>query len=356
MRDKCTMDKFDFIRETLYYGLLFVYLFLQCILIPLKDMTVSRSIWILLIMTLVSIVTGTVLTFKKRRSTVSVLTNCLGPLVLYFMIAYWAFYRKELLTALLVIGVLTVAYVTLVLVNYFRARPASVSFGVCLRSCLLSCRTIVTFGLALTLVILCGRVLLGLPAVESGEKAVIPAEDAYPGRLKLVQANLDDILLLEEESWEKMNVSQRLDLLKVLADMETAYHGIDPVRLCADPLAQNILGHYDYRARTVTVNLLYLKEMDARTMAETVFHECYHAYQHDLVDIYLATDPEYRDVRFFDAVSHYAEEFAEYIDVDEDPEGYRTQRCEWDSDEYAYDAIEDYQFFIEIAVELQSDD
>lgn len=342
MRDKSTMSKGEFVWNTVYYGLIIYFLFLNSSLIPLGGLTRSKSIWILIIMTVVLSVVGVLLTCKKRRTTLTAIVNCLGPFLLYFLLSYWVFFKKRLVVALVVVGVLTVSYGILVLVNYFRDRTANVSFGACLRSCLLSCRTLATLGMAVAIVLLCGKTVLGIPNIESTEKADLPAKESYHTRLSLTKANLDTILLLDNEEWTKLDEAQRLDVLKVLADMETAYHGIDPVALCADPLAENELGNYDAQTRTVTVNLRYLTECDGETLAETIFHECYHAYQHEMVDIFLSVDPAYRGVRIFRDASAYAKEFEDYIHPDEDPEGYENQDCEWDSEYYARDALRDY--------------
>ena len=356
MRNKSTMSLGNFIMDSILTGEIVWLVFEITLMIPLKDMSLKGSVWMLMILMLVSTTVGILLTFKKRRTRVSIFVNAVSGAILYFLMAYWSTFRKELTIGLLIVGALVVAYASLVLVNYFRNRPVRVSFGACLRACLLSSRTIATIGVFVIVILLCGGNILGFPTIESTEEAVIQEDNVYPSLRGLVEDNIDTLRLMNEESWVEMDADQRADLLKVLADMETAYHGIDPVRICIEPLAENLLGCYVHSTRTVKINLGYLKEEDMETMVKTVLHECYHAYQFELVEIYLAADPEYKDTRIFSEAESYLDEFNNYIKAEEDPEGYRMQDCEWESNFHAKFQLRDYQYYIADVLEGGSAD
>jgi hypothetical protein len=136
----------NFIMDSILTGEIVWLVFEITLMIPLKDMSLKGSVWTLMILMLVCTTIGVLLTFKKRRTRVSIFVNAVSGAILYFLMAYWSTFRKELTIGLLIVGALVVAYASLVLVNYFRNRPVRVSFGACLRACLLSSRTIATIG------------------------------------------------------------------------------------------------------------------------------------------------------------------------------------------------------------------
>ena len=174
------------------------------------------------------------------------------------------------------------------------------------------------------------------------EKAGTIITETTQGEGETISSNIDTLLLLQQQQWSELDASERLRVMKVVADIEANYLGFPAVSVCTQVLEENTLGCYDHETRTITLNLTHLVSEDAFTMCNVVCHESRHAYQHRLIDIYESLDPQNKQLRLFLETSMYSHEFSNYIDGNEDYEAYYSQWCEIDSREYAQTAAEEY--------------
>jgi len=149
-------------------------------------------------------------------------------------------------------------------------------------------------------------------------------------------------LRLQEKFWNRMDAVQRRDLLQFVADTEAQRLGIESPAVCARKLEGNVLGVYSDSDKLITLDLEYMKDSEMDKVLATVCHECYHAYQHRLVEVYNRLEETEKQLMLFRPLAQYAAEFANYNDGSEDYAAYSAQQCEIDSEAYAAQAVQEY--------------
>ena len=350
MRSKNTMKKSEYIWDNLYWTTLVFFSYRNLCFCPVFRLNYTLST-ILFAATLVAGTTaGVLLTYKHRRNYTNLFCNIALSLAPYHIISYWNITP----TALTVTGCVTAAaicaYTLLILRNYRRRKQnshAGTAGRQWLRFWFFNSRVLICAALALLMLCTGLKPLIGLPVLEFQPNASSTGFSDADSEGETIEKNMDVILLLQDEYWSKLDANARLKVLKTIADIEANYLGIEKLTVCAAPLDEILMGHYDDTTRTVTLNLYYLSTEDGRTMLSTLCHECYHAYQHRLVDLYNQADPDVKGLLLLRDIPRYQNEFSNYIDGTGDYEGYSSQSCELDSDSYASSAVVTYLYCIQ---------
>ena len=161
-----------------------------------------------------------------------------------------------------------------------------------------------------------------------------------------IKNNVDILDQLWPNQWEKLSLSEKASVLQVVANIERTYLGLPhELRVKTDILDDDTLGSYNRISHQITVDAAYLEDESPEEILGTIAHECYHAYQHMLVDLYIDSDERYKELQIFYDVRKYAEEFSSYEDGGIDNENfhkYYIQSVEIDARNYAVDAVDDY--------------
>jgi len=104
----------------------------------------------------------------------------------------------------------------------------------------------------------------------------------------------------------------------------------------------SVMGYYDHSDRTVNVNCSAFEEASPEYLVSVLLHEVYHGVEYALVEIYLSTDTEYRDLKIFGKAPIYLDELTNYVNGSEDYEKYHAQLIEEDSRKYAEERVQQY--------------
>ena len=161
---------------------------------------------------------------------------------------------------------------------------------------------------------------------------------------------MDTILLLQEEEWDRLSLKERMEVMQCLADLEAQYLGLGhELNVICENLDGTTLACYRDLTHTICFSSEHIGNDSAYDVANSLFHEAFHALQHRLVEQYNKMDEDTRNLLPNRRIAYYAEEFADYIYGSEDYIMYYYQYCEMDSRAYAekavsryYDAIENY--------------
>lgn len=341
-------------REYLLYNLIFstagFVAFRLLIFCPIVGQSYKASIYILIIYILVSDVIGILLTYEKRRNRISAIVNAVGGGILYFLCSFWVVTPIAIMVTLCVAAVAVLLYGILVIVNYREAvrngaNPPSPAKW--LPSAMLNVRTVVSMVFLALIVVVALKPVFGFPIKESPATEATEASSAFTStKGEAIANNIDAILLLQDQYWTELNVDERMAVLRTIADIEANHLGIPPVNICAESLAERDLGSYTEKTRTVTINLGYLVTEPARVIVMALCHEMFHCYEKRLVAVYDTLSEEDKRLLIFLPAAVYKEEFANYIQPDDDFEGYQSQLCEEGSNDYAEFAYLDYYFSI----------
>lgn len=204
-------------------------------------------------------------------------------------------------------------------------------------------------AMILVILILYGLVLLG----GLFKEGTITSNFALPSTTDdsmsemTIRNNIETMskLDMDSESWRGLELEEKLELYQVVADIESDYLGIPyELKVKVKDLPRDTLAAYAHKGHIVWIDRAHLYNDCADQILESTCHECYHAYQCCLCEVYDSLDVEYKDLIDFAKVQCYQNEFDNYNDGSYDINGYYSQRCEEDARVYAESAADDYYY------------
>lgn len=179
------------------------------------------------------------------------------------------------------------------------------------------------------------------------EEAEEQEEDVY-------QQNLALLSCFTEEQWADYSTTEKLSLLKELADMEAEILGIPEVPVSAALLDLLILGQYDTETNEIYIDVTYLEGAEylltgnlAEDCVTTICHEMFHAYQQYCIE---NTDweSELAQTLYFDELRSWYENSNDYKSSSVNGyEEYEEQVLEKSAREYAEEESERIFSYVE---------
>ena len=332
--------------ELFGWGLLVVHLYRSVAFKIILGLSLSQSNWVFWGTWGLCILVGLIFTPKSKRSNLSVFATINTPIAIYLVLSYFSIYKTALTIGLSVIGVTYILYFFLVLATNigdiwrgkYKGRLTRFFLGFYHSS-----RMLISLGLSMIFLAFYLNLFLGQPLMEP----ITAATDPKVNNQK-ISGNIDTILLLQEDAWERLSGQERLNVLQTVANIEATYLGLPhELNVVVDLLDETTSGHYNDSTHTIAVNADYIAGESAHDLVETIAHEAYHAYEYRLVDLYNDVSSQERNLLIFNRISEYEDNFENYIDGDEDLYGYITQAVETDSIKYALTAVIDYYTAIE---------
>ena len=177
----------------------------------------------------------------------------------------------------------------------------------------------------------------GIPMTPAGTEKLssVNAENAEDWT---VENRTDELsVLFSPDFAETFSAKEKLFYVRVLANIETnRLDLVKGVNISGTDVKESSIGYYRSVGRLVAIDMEYLEDATGEQICEVIFHECRHAYQHQLVDMY---DKFHKTVMipFSEKAECYKYEFAHYIQPEDDFTGYWNQKCEADARAYAYE-------------------
>ena len=206
MRNKNTQGKVEYLLETLLWTLLALWYYRNVLFSTVPGVGYDGSVRLLYLLAAGGAALGILLTFRRRRNWLSVLTGALCSLGTYFVLSFWQTSRGRILRLLAVAVLAAVCYGGVVLLNYIRDRRAKrtqASVWKCVYGCVMGGRTIVAMGLAVLMIGGWVGLLTGAPFLTNGTVNASEAEQIGSG--ETIGANMETILLLQEDQWERLD-------------------------------------------------------------------------------------------------------------------------------------------------------
>lgn len=155
---------------------------------------------------------------------------------------------------------------------------------------------------------------------------------------------LDEGLIKVYGNWDEASYQEKTRFLEVIKNMELNNLGVlYKVDLIYKELDE-LEGNYSHFEKTITIDKDLIEE-HVLNVINTVAHECYHAYEHQCVDLYESLDENHKQLTLFENVEIYKNEFDNYISSKENYEKYYGQQVEIDSRCYASERV-DYYFVL----------
>lgn len=311
--------------------------------------TSKESKIVLLGLFLISLTLGIFVTIKKQRNSLQMALTVLSPFGVYLLLEMlpnlpWLLWIAAILCILLIL--------------YFVARVIIVPVkpGADMRKLVLHRALNVVYNSRLVVSLLLAGIVVIAGACSVFDVYITDLTDNENYSLNLtISSNPKDYTTeladLNIDAWNECSRTQRLEVIRKVVDIETAYLGLpDKVVLRADQLNSSksddtditTLGNYNPVTREIAVDYSMIDGSDPQECVDTVLHEMYHSFQHQLCDAYGSMDARYRSLFCFKDVSTYVYEFEQYVDGEDDLYAYKNQLIEEDARNYADSRITAY--------------
>lgn len=350
MRDRSTMGPVEFMAESIFWGAIAMIWYKSLLFRCIGNLTYGESRMILWGMLLLSVVGCCFILFRKRRTGATVPVSIILGYGIYTVIAYWNTLQRKIEGTLLLALAVSIAGGIVVMTRKIKTRKNKkrVIMGRMTRCIELSASTL-AIALAAIMFPYIFKGIVGTSIFNSD----VEAKKGTVAEKQTISANIDTVLKLQQEEWKALSTKEKLNVLQCIANIEASYLGIsNELNVGASNLEQNTLASYDDGTHTIYIDLDLLEKSSAEDVLDSLCHEAYHGYQHRLVDVYNSSSEEDRQLRVFNKVADYADEFGgAYVDGDEDFYTYYSQQCETDARAYAKNAVEDYYSRIDAYLE-----
>ncbi|MEE0873593.1 MAG: hypothetical protein UIH27_09045 [Ruminococcus sp.] len=339
MRDKNTMGIYGYIFDNVFWGLLAVFWYKRVLFTNVFDYDDDISKWVLYLTVFGFIAVGILITYNHRRNNVNVFINIACPFAVFTAVAYINYLKSFILILLIIAALASIAYVIMTK-WYSSSLPVKMQRRFSIkRFSFLGARTIVTSSLMLIVVYLVFSTVTG---VQLFRPAAEKAENDVPSFAEYYESNADTFNKLEQNTWNTLSATEKLDVLQVLCNAEKTKLGVkEPIYIKSKAFRSNLLGEFIPAENTILINAKHLEEDSSYSILTTVTHECYHCYERSLVKLYNSADEDQKKLMAFDRAKRYKEEFASYKDGEN--EGYYWQAVEVDAREYSEQAADEYK-------------
>ena len=339
MVDINNMSKLFDILENLIWSFLGYKIYTIYLFTNLSDsIDTFASLKILVISIAVSVIVGIMLTIKHRRNSLSTAINVSLPLAVYSMIAYFR-YVGLLIVILLALSILLSVFYIVMTRQYSKSNACKKNKKFCIkRYSFLGVRTITTMVCSFLIVVLLGSSLTGFQLYRPTQNALTDTSVDYS---EYLNKNIDSIMLLDS-GWEKLDNEQKMNVLQKVCNIERAKLGINnPIHVKSKAYMNDLLACYNPKDYSVSINAHHLDD-NGMDVLESCLHECHHAYQFELVDLYNNISEEKKQLAVFTSVKSYKEELSNYK-CGEDFDEYYQQKCEMDARSYALYEVQSYK-------------
>jgi len=168
----------------------------------------------------------------------------------------------------------------------------------------------------------------------AGNNLISTKVDSYEtvGSHYSIDDHMDEILLLQESKWKKLDTTEKLKVLNTVANIEASNMGISHIiNLGTSKLDKQILGQYSNEKYTAYIDIDHLENDDVNDVLNSVCHEVRHCYQHLIVEEYESAAPESKNLMLYKDAIIYKQEFEHYGDLTKDIMRYYTLNCEVDA-------------------------
>lgn len=346
MTNRNTMEPLEYILDNFFWGILAMIWFRNIYFIRLPGLTLKWSKIILWVLVVGFMALGCAMTFRKRRNRLSLWVNLLLPYELYIVITYRAYVPGRVWGVLVFSGILSITFLILALLPDRQAEESEqIPLERRLKHGALGARTI--FSICMLILPL----LLGIQLIANRGLLVTnvkPVKNTSEASEWFVSKQIDVVRKLQEEEWQELSDQEKLDVLGVVTNIEVRYLGLNhELYLKSGVLKPNVASNYNHKEYAITISIDHLRSDSAREILDSLCHECYHSYQHQMIELYDLIPEEYRDMLAFRYADDYVEELSDYADGTDDIDAYYGQTVEATARGYAAQAVQDYYERIE---------
>lgn len=369
IKDKSSISPAECITEHLLYSFIIFLNYKTFAFIPLNGYTVSKSRLLLISFMVSASVVGSIIRWRKCMKTRAAIADVLVGAGIYTILVYENYYSKWIHILAIVFIVFLICYSFLTLMKKNRGKSIFQIRDRIRKKLIIKVRitnilnqaglVLGILSLLLILPISYNRIFNGGIVMADAKYSLGSGFDTnYTENEYSLTFNIDNIAKIRnEEVWSKLNVTQRLQVLQDICCCEENYFGLEhQVRVVMDDLDEYTLASYNDSEKLVIIDKQHLENDNPKDVCETLLHEMFHAYEHDLVRLYLDSNEAQRKLRVFQHCDEYIKEMVNYQDGGDDYESFMRYYCQYmeaDSRAYASEAVEEYYAEIDEILEEQ---
>jgi len=345
MKNRNTMQPREYLFDNLFWAITAMIWYRNIFFVGIPGISVGLSKLILWCIVFAFVALGYIITFQRRRNSVSLIVNILLPYEVYTVVAYHTYIPKLVLWAIILSAVVSLAFLSLAVMPYNDSKKKQPSLKRRFKHGLLGSRTLVAVCMLALLVPLGIKLIFGhgliTPVIQSVSSSAKASEWT-------VKNNIETVRLLEEEEWCLLTSQEKMDVLGVILNIEIRYLGLNhELYLKSAVLDGHTAAHYNHSNHEIVIDIDCLQSEPPEEILDSLCHECYHSYQYQMIELYDATPDEYKDMLLFQYVDDYIDEFSDYTDGSENIEGYYFQTVEIAARQYAAQSVEEYYDLID---------
>lgn len=341
-----TMSKRFFLMLQLFLSVCIAFLFRRICFSCLLNRNVSTSLIVYWGIVVFLTGGGCLLSYKRQRNGFSVMANAVIPVGVYVVLCYGRYFTP-VYWILLGIGALLIAVFGVAVFLKRTGKPLSQVLKRRLARFLYGAKNIAAVFMAIITLLVGITTLLQIPMYKT---SIDPSVSDDGPEEWTIKSQMDSVSKLAPDVWGTLSLEERQEVLGVVRNIETAYLGLtQPVDLGFSVLKPYELGEHSHSLHQITLDLRHLDEDAPERVLHTLFHEMYHAYEHEQVEMLAYVPDEYQDLLLFTSIHKYKDELAAYVDGAEDYDAYEKQTLEVMANRYAdymvtayYNQIEEF--------------
>ena len=338
---KNTKSQGEHIFDHVIYGLLVMIIYRNVLFRSLPELSFAESKIVLWGMYVGLLSLCAALSMKNYRNNISLVSNILLPLELYTLIAYWNTAKSAWIWFLTVGLLLSMGWFVLVVTGFKENRKRIYRY---LIHGFVGARSVAVVVIALMLAPVALNAAMGNAVVQSN---VAPVSGNAEGKATIAD-NIDVVGNLRETVWDGLTTNEKIATLQVIANIESSYLGLPhSLTVGAEPMEEGTCACYSDETNSIRINIDHLESTSPIDALDSLCHEAYHAYQRRITEAYDSVDEEYKGLLIFQYAPEYKENFANYIDGEDDYLAYYFQAVEYNARAYASEAVEEYYDRIE---------
>lgn len=340
MKDKGTIGACRFMAECIKDVLVIMMWYGNVVFKCLYGRTYMESKKILWIIIFISIIAGTFIVFRFRRTEWMATWCAVIPYGLYTFVTYKRISGTLIMCTIAIVTVLSGLYTVLLMTRKIKNnKHRKLILKNRIYQCLCVSLSIVAFGMAAVIFKIGSGRIFGAVLIKSDVKAV----SGNYVQEETVDENMDVLLMLREDAWAKCSVQEKLNVLQIVANEEARYLGLpNELNVGTSNLKEYVYGNYSDETHTICLNLGFIEQSPPKAIVETICHEAMHSAQYRIIDAYNSAESDLKNLPIYDDAAVYAREFSNYDSGAADYNKYYEQKCESDSREYAKKAVERY--------------
>ena len=345
VREKNKLGEIEFIFEHIFWTLIAMIWYKNILFRCVGNASFFESKVVLWSGIVICSIIGICINMKRNRNYLSIAQNISIAFGIYAIITYMSICPKFIGILLLAMSALLTTCIVLILFRRIPNRKRAKNIiKKRFQNILKSGRTIISMGCAVLLIALGGSVIFRssiLQAFANEAKQEVKGEYTISNKMEELQN-------LKADTWGKLTVQEKLNVLQIVANIERNYLGLpNELIVGAANLSENLNAYYNNQTHEIVLNMDYVLEASSWQLVQTVCHESYHSYQYRLIEVYDGADESNKELKVFDNVKDYKNEFTNYVNGEEDLYGYANQKCESDAREYAENGLYEYYAKIE---------